>query len=81
MGIDAKFMVVVMGGCCVVGGDGFTVGLRRLLQMWMVIWWLWVYGCSDSLSQIGFKLRFCFEFLLWVSMHLHVHGGGSVGLL
>ena len=23
-------------------------------------------GCSDSLSQIGFKFWFCFEFLLWV---------------
>ena len=31
VGIDARFMVVVVGGCCVVGGDGFTVGLHRLL--------------------------------------------------
>ena len=29
-GIDAKFMVAAVGGCYV-GGDGFTVGLRRLL--------------------------------------------------
>ena len=31
VGIDARFMVAVVGGYCVVGGDGFTVGLRRLL--------------------------------------------------
>ena len=31
VGIDARFMVAVVGDCCVVGGDGFTVGLRRLL--------------------------------------------------
>ena len=31
VGIDARFMVAVVGGCYVVGGDGFTVGLRRLL--------------------------------------------------
>ena len=31
VGIDARFMVAMVGGCCVVGGNGFTVGLRRLL--------------------------------------------------
>ena len=31
VGIDAKFMVATVGGCCVIGGDGFTVGLCRLL--------------------------------------------------
>ena len=36
--------------------------------MWVAIWWQWVCGCSNFLSQIGFKFWFCFEFLLWVSM-------------
>ena len=39
--------------------------------MWVVIWGQWVCGCFDSLSQIGFKFWFCFEFLLWVSEFDH----------
>ena len=70
MGINARFMVAAVGGCSVVGRDGFTVDLRRLRYMWVAIWWPWVCGGSDSLSQIGFKFWFCFEFLLWVLMHL-----------
>ena len=38
--------------------------------MWVAIWWQWVCGCFDSLSQIGRKFWFSFEFLLWVSVHL-----------
>ena len=72
-------MVVAEGDYYVVGGDEFTVGLGRLLQMWVAIWWQWVCGCFDSLSQIGCKFWFSFEFLLWVSVHLQVHGGGSGG--
>ena len=79
MGIDARFMVAAVEDCCVVCGDGFTVGLGRLLLMWVAILWQWVFGCSDSLSQIGCKFWFCFEFLLWVSVHLQLHGGGSGG--
>ncbi|KAL0005623.1 hypothetical protein SO802_013184 [Lithocarpus litseifolius] len=30
-------MVVALGNCCVVGGDEFTVGFGRLLQMFMVV--------------------------------------------
>ena len=63
-------MVVAEGDYYVVGGDEFTVGLGRLLQMWVAIWWQWVCGCFDSLSQIGCKFWFSFEFLLWVSVHL-----------
>ena len=70
-----------MEDCCVVGGDEFTMGLGRLLQMWVAIWWQWVCVCSNSLSQIGCKFWFNFEFSLWVSVHLQVHGGGSGGLL
>ena len=81
VGIDARFMVATVGNCYVVGGDGFTVDLGRLLLMWVAIWWQWVCGCFDSLSQIRCKLWFCFEFLLWVSVHLQVHGGGSGGFL
>ena len=58
-----------------VGFGSFILG--RLLLMWVTIWWQWDCGCSDSLSQIGCKFSFCFEFLLWVSVHLEVHGGGS----
>ena len=39
--------------------------------MWVAIWWQWVCGCSDFLSQIGFKFWFYFEFLLWVSEFDH----------
>ena len=52
-----RFMLVVVVGCCGGGKDGFTVGLRRWLQIWVAIgqssslfelclgqiWW--VYGC------------------------------------
>ena len=55
-GINARFMVAVVEDCCVVGGDEFIVGLGRLLQMWVVIWWQWVCGCFDSLSQIRCKV-------------------------
>ena len=30
MGIDARFMVAAVGDCCVVGGDGFSVGVLIL---------------------------------------------------
>ena len=58
-----------------VGFGSFILG--RLLLMWVAIWWQWDCGCFDSLSQIGCKFWFCFEFLLWVSVHLQVHSGGS----
>ena len=54
--------------------------------MWVAIWWQWVCGCFDSLSQIGRKFWFSFEFLLWVSVHLpclwlSLSGRCCVGLL
>ena len=66
MGIDARFMVAVVGGllCCWWGWVhcGFTQVAIDVGGDLVAV----VYGCSDSLSQIGFKFWFCFEFLLWV---------------
>ena len=40
------FMVVAVEGCCGGDGDGFTVGLRRWLQIWV----RFVLCCSGSVG-------------------------------